>query len=136
MAESEVARIRETIACEYMAAQWGLSGLAYGTPKHRFITARMEQMQNSHAELQKHVGDQAIQIIAETLEELPKQPTRYYVQQILRHELENTEETEHLLDYLTDAWETMDLLIGKFGREDAIKLITASSHLSENSLLS
>ncbi|SRR5579884_687043 len=136
MEGSEVARIREDIALSYLSAQWGLTGLASGTCQHRFITARMERVQNSHTELQKYVGDQAIQMVAETLEELPKHPTRHYLQQILKRELGETEETNHLLDYLTDAWETMDLLVERFGREDATKLITAPSHLNENSLLS
>ncbi|MBA2678742.1 MAG: hypothetical protein H0U76_10170 [Ktedonobacteraceae bacterium] len=41
MSVSEVAQLRERIANEYRAAKWGLSGLAYGTAQHQFITARM-----------------------------------------------------------------------------------------------
>jgi hypothetical protein len=126
---SEIARLRENIAASYMAAQWGLSGLASGTSKHRFITARMERMQEGHKELQTLMGDEAIAVVAETLVGLPTQPTRYYVLQVLRHELGNTEETEHLLDCIREAWETMDILIERFGGETAQKILTASSSL-------
>jgi hypothetical protein len=124
---SEVARIRETIAASYMAAQWGLTGLAYGTPRHRFISARMERIEAGRQALQTLVGDKALVLVAETLANLPEQPTRYHIQNVLRHELGNTEDTAHLLDYLLDAWETLDLLIQKCGKEDAYKIITASS---------
>jgi hypothetical protein len=124
---SEVARIRESIAVSYMAAQWGLSGLASGTSRHRFITARMERMEEGHKELQTLVGDQAIILVAETLNSLPEKPTRYHIEEVLRHELGNTEDTALLLDSLKYAWETLDLLIERFGGEDAHKILTASS---------
>jgi hypothetical protein len=136
MGESEVARIRESIAASYMAAQWGLTGLSYGTAQHRFISARMEQMQEGHKELQTIVGDKAIEIVAETLADLPQEPTRHYIKQVLRHELGNTEETEHLIDYVQELWETWDMLIERFGTKDAQKIINAPSHLSENRVLS
>jgi hypothetical protein len=124
---SEIARIRETIAASYMAAQWGLSGLAYGTSQHSFITARMEQMEEGYKALEAIVGDQAIAIIAETITNLPEKPTRHHIEGVLQHELGNTEETAHLFDHLKDAWETLDLLIMRFGMEGAQKLINASS---------
>ncbi len=42
MAESEVACLMRRITLEHEAAQYGLTGLAYGTSRHDFITARME----------------------------------------------------------------------------------------------
>jgi hypothetical protein len=64
---SEVARLLKQIAEEYEAAQRGLSGLAYGTSQHEFITARMEHMGQLHGQLQSLVGDVAISMIAEEL---------------------------------------------------------------------
>ena len=64
---SEVARLLEQISAEYEAAQRGLSGLAYGTARHEFITARMENMGRIHDQLQTLVGDAAIAMIADQL---------------------------------------------------------------------
>ena len=65
---SEVARLLAQIGAEYEAAQRGLSGLSYGTSKHEFITARMENMGQLHTELQSIVGgDAAIAMVAEQL---------------------------------------------------------------------
>ncbi len=66
--KSEVARLREQIAIEYLAAKQGLSGLASGTAQHRFITYRMERMGICHDELKKLVGEQeAAKILADAL---------------------------------------------------------------------
>ena len=64
---SEVARLLSQISAEYEAAQRGLTGLAYGTSKHEFITARMERMGLLHTQLQSLVGDQAIAMVADQL---------------------------------------------------------------------
>ena len=128
MAGSEVALIRETIAREYMAAKWGLTGLAYGASQHSFISARMERIEENHKALQAHIGDQAIALIAETLDGIPEKPTRKHIEEVLRYELGNTEETERLLDYLKAAWGTFDLFVERFGVEDARKMINARSH--------
>lgn len=64
---SEVARLLSQISAEYEAAQRGLSGLAYGTSQHEFITTRMEHMGKLHSQLQSIVGDVAIAMIADTL---------------------------------------------------------------------
>lgn len=64
---SEVARLLLQISAEYEAAQRGLKGLAYGTSQHEFITARMEIMGQIHTRLQTLVGDNAIAMIAEQL---------------------------------------------------------------------
>src|SRR5207302_8095013 len=64
---SEVARLLSQISAEYEASQRGLTGLADGTAQHECITARMEHMGQLHGELQTLVGDRAIAMIAEQL---------------------------------------------------------------------
>jgi hypothetical protein len=44
----------------------------------------------------------------------------------LRNELGANEDTEHLVDWLEDAWETLDLLRERFGESRAMQLYTAS----------
>ncbi|MGH2495344.1 MAG: hypothetical protein ACRDIV_11630 [Ktedonobacteraceae bacterium] len=67
--KSEVARVLEQIELEFQAAQRGLSGLAFGSAKHEFITSKMEQMGKLHEKLQTMVGEeQAVKLLAETLE--------------------------------------------------------------------
>ncbi len=66
--QSEVARLLSQISSEYEAAQRGMSGLAYGNARHDFITARMETMGQIHTQLQALVGDGAIAMIAEQLD--------------------------------------------------------------------
>ena len=68
---SEVARLKQQIATEYLAAKQGLSGLAAGTAQHRFITHRMERMCICHNKLQELVGEQeATKMLRDTLEPL------------------------------------------------------------------
>jgi hypothetical protein len=64
---SEVASLLAQISAEYEAARRGLTGVAYGTSQHEFITARMEHMGQLHGQLQSLVGDIAIAMIAEEL---------------------------------------------------------------------
>jgi hypothetical protein len=64
---SEIVRLLAQISAEYEAAQRGLSGLAYGIAQHEFITARMENMGRIHTQLQSLVGEAAIAMIAEQL---------------------------------------------------------------------
>lgn len=64
---SEVARLLAQINAEYEAAQYGMSGLAYGNAKHEFITVRMENMGQIHNQLHALVGDVAIAMIADQL---------------------------------------------------------------------
>jgi len=68
--DSEVARLLARFRAEYEAAQWGLSGLAFGTSQHKFITAKMENMWKVHAELHDLVGDTAMAMIAEDLNQV------------------------------------------------------------------
>lgn len=67
---SEVARLLAEIRAEYEAAQNGLHGFAYGEAQHKFITARMNNIGQKHTQLREVVGDQAMGLIAETLEDL------------------------------------------------------------------
>ena len=64
---SEVARILSEITAEYEAAQRGLTGLAYGVAQHEFISARMETMGQLHSELKRMVGDSAMALIVDAL---------------------------------------------------------------------
>lgn len=67
---SEVVRLLAQISAEYAAAQQGLNGFAYGTAKHDFINARMENLGQLHSELQTIVGDVAIAMIVDTLDQV------------------------------------------------------------------
>jgi len=71
--KSEVSRILAQIAQEYEAGNSGLSGLAQGTARHSFITARMESMARLQHELEKLVGNAAIGMIATRLDQVPDQ---------------------------------------------------------------
>ena len=66
---SEVARLLAQINREYEAAQRGLSGLAQGVGQHRFITKRMEQIAELHAQLRDLVGDEAMALITSQLDD-------------------------------------------------------------------
>lgn len=69
--QSEVARLRQQIADEYLAATRGLTGLALGTARHEFITARMENMSRCQAQLNELVGErEGAKLLAETLAHL------------------------------------------------------------------
>jgi hypothetical protein len=66
---------------------------------------------------------------------LPEQATRFHIVTALREQLGNLEETEHLIDYIQDAWETFDLLLERFGRENTLKIITTPSCIADIILL-
>lgn len=69
---SEVARLLTQIQAEYHSGMSGLAGLASGTARHDFISARMERIGQFHNELCDLVGaDDAIALVAHTLEENP-----------------------------------------------------------------
>jgi hypothetical protein len=67
---SEVARLLAQINSEYEAARLGLSGLAQGVGQHRFITKRMEQIAELHSQLRDLVGDEAMMLITQELDQL------------------------------------------------------------------
>ncbi|SRR5712691_4199934 len=61
---SEVAALRQAIEREYEAAGFGLFGLAQGTARYAWITARMERIASAHAHLCELVGtEQATAIL-------------------------------------------------------------------------
>lgn len=69
---SEVTKILDQIKAEYESAQNGLSGLAFGTSQHAFITARMENMSLLHTQLQSLIGDAATALVVEQLNASPE----------------------------------------------------------------
>lgn len=69
--KSEVATLLQQIELEYTAAQQALTGLACGTARHTFISARMEQMSLHHETLARLIGsDKAIMLVASNLDRL------------------------------------------------------------------
>jgi len=67
--KSEVACLLEEIKQQHAAAERGLSGLAQGTARHKFISARMERIGQIHEELQRLVGpEQATLLVTETVQ--------------------------------------------------------------------
>lgn len=69
MRQSEVAQLLQQIDLEYGAAREALTGLALGTTKHEFITARMERLTLCHEQLSQHVGIQeASRLLVERME--------------------------------------------------------------------
>lgn len=56
--KSEVAQIMAQIQSEYESSKRGLAGLATGTARHEFITARMERIGQLHNNLRDLVGEQ------------------------------------------------------------------------------
>jgi hypothetical protein len=131
MAVSEVAALRQRITDEFQAAQWGLAGLASGTSRHTFITRRMEQMGEILQEFTQVTGseDEAMEMVNETIEAIPDTPTRSDLVDLLRRVLANTEENALLIDYIEEMWETIDLLVERFGPERAKKIINMPSSL-------
>lgn len=67
--QSEVARLMQRIEEEYTAAQRALSGLAVGMATHQFITARMENIGRCHQQLRTLVGEEAIMLVAQAMQE-------------------------------------------------------------------
>ena len=67
--KSEVALLMRQIELEYQAAERVLKGLALGTAKHEYITARMERMDELHNQLKVLVGEEeAVKAVAEAWE--------------------------------------------------------------------
>jgi hypothetical protein len=69
---SEVARLLRQIRAEYESAQLGLAGLAYGTCQHKIITKKMENIGQWQEELKALVGDEAIALVVQQLNDLPR----------------------------------------------------------------
>jgi hypothetical protein len=64
---SEVAQLLENIRLSYESAYLAMHGPAI-VGKHEFITKKLENMQQDHEKLRTIVGDDAIRLVAETLE--------------------------------------------------------------------
>jgi hypothetical protein len=62
---SEVARLLAQIRAEYEAGERALKAISYGSARHEFINARMENIERLHTELHDLVGDEAMAIITE-----------------------------------------------------------------------
>lgn len=64
---SEVKQLLIQIDAEYEAAEQGLRGLAHGTSRHAFLTARTERIAALHTRLGEAVGDKkkALQLIVD-----------------------------------------------------------------------
>ena len=58
MSESKVAHLMQQIALEYEAAERGLTGLAYGTSHHQFMTTRTENICHLQKQVLELVGPQ------------------------------------------------------------------------------
>jgi hypothetical protein len=56
--------------------------------------------------------------------------TRHAILEQLRQELGPAEQTEILIDYIEDLWETIDLLREQFGKERAQQIITAPCYVA------
>jgi hypothetical protein len=93
----------------------------------------MERMGQSFEQLTHLSGspEQAAQIMAEVLEDVPEQATRSSLLEVLRHESGHSETTDILLDYIQELWETIDLLRERFGVELSQKIIQTPAYLSE-----
>ncbi len=67
MNQSEVARIRRQLEEEYEAMQRGMTGLAVGTARHKFIRARMDRVEGYKQQLKQFVSDaEANEIVGAT----------------------------------------------------------------------
>jgi hypothetical protein len=58
-------------------------------------------------------------------------PTRFEMINELRRILGHNEETEHVIDWVQDAWQTYDVLIECVGRERAHQIINAMDILPD-----
>jgi hypothetical protein len=70
MGGSEIARLRQRLEEEYIAGRRALYELASGWAQHRFISARMENMERCHKRLAELVGEEkATEIACEVFSE-------------------------------------------------------------------
>jgi hypothetical protein len=69
--KSEVAQLLAQISAEYEAAQRGLSGLSYGVAQHTFIDQKQTTIGQLHNQLHTLVGDDAIRLMSNALDQLP-----------------------------------------------------------------
>ena len=55
----------------------------------------------------------------------PDHPFRHIVVILIREALAKDVETEHLIDWIEEMWNTVDILVHRFGEENAYKIIHA-----------
>ena len=67
---SEVARLMRQINLEVEAGKQALYGLAEGTARHEVINKRMDNIGNFHEQLEALIGEAAMPIIIEKLDQL------------------------------------------------------------------
>ena len=72
MSKSEVARLLAQIREEYESAQRGLTGISSGSSQHTVINQKMENMGKYHEELRALVGDSAMELIVQVLNDAPE----------------------------------------------------------------
>lgn len=74
--QSEVAQLRQRIAQECQASWWALYGLSSGTAQHRFISARLRNMESHRHRLAELVGEeQATDALCEVWDEQAREET-------------------------------------------------------------
>ena|SRR5579859_4969208 len=111
---------------EDKTAKWRQMGLAQG--RGIFVRLPAHTMQSEEEELaafQEHGEDQSIGYVHWTIDPTLEQPTRQQIDELLRHGLGNTEDTQYLIEDLDTIWDTFDFLKDLFGVEDAYKMINA-----------
>jgi hypothetical protein len=74
--KSEVARLLQQIENEFQSASQGLHGLALGSAQHAFITKRMETIGGLHEQLRELIGDEAMPLIVDRLDQLNQMQER------------------------------------------------------------
>lgn len=122
---SDIALLKSQIEHEYLAATLGLSGLAAGTSRHQWITARQERLGCLHEALQEIVGGEAIMMVTEVLNQVPEHPTRVQVQQVIQREWGQSEDALQVLCELQRLWQQFDILSARIGVEAATKMLCA-----------
>lgn len=68
--------------------------------------------------------------ILTAIEKMPAKARQTDICRLLSEELMESEETEHLLDWLRDAWATLDLLVECWGRRTARAVLLAPGEVS------
>ena len=72
--QSEIVRLRLQIELEYLAGHQALSGLAYGTSQHQFVTHKLENMERCRKELVTLVGaEEASKVFIDTLDQVQRE---------------------------------------------------------------
>ena len=68
--KSEVTRLMQQIEAEFQSASQALHGLTQGNAQHAFITKRMENIGGLHERLRELIGNEAMPLIVDKLDQL------------------------------------------------------------------